>query len=71
MEILVDLPEEDLAAVSAIALTEKKSASEVIRKAIELYVNSKEPPPESAFGIWKGRTDEDGVAFQTRVRSEW
>jgi hypothetical protein len=29
------------------------------------------PPPPSAFGTWKKRIPEDGVAYQHRLRDEW
>lgn len=69
--ILIDLPDTHVAALGVIAAAEKVSRAEVIRKAIAAYVLQNKPSTESAFGIWKDRNDEDGVAYQERVRGEW
>jgi metal-responsive CopG/Arc/MetJ family transcriptional regulator len=70
MRTLVDIPEPQLAKLTAISKAKKLSRAEVIRQAIATYVETQPTRPEDiAFGIWKG--GEDGVKYQRRLRDEW
>jgi len=70
MRTIVDLPDEDLQAVKALARHAQVSQAEVLRRAVRLYLETTRPEldPE-AFGLWQGR--EDGVIYQRALRDEW
>ena len=70
MRTVVNLPEEDLKAIKAIARREKVSQAEAIRRAVKAYLASNAPEPDpAAFGIWAGRTE--GLQYQEALREEW
>jgi hypothetical protein len=81
MRTLVDIPEKQLDVLSAIAAARKLSRAEVVRQAIDAFIEQHRPARDSAFGVWRERTvtlpgqeeplPEDGLAYQERVRSEW
>lgn len=70
MRTLVDIPDRQIVELASVCEIEKLPRSEVIRRAIALYIETKKPASVNAFGIWKER-GEDGLAYQERVRSEW
>lgn len=70
MRTIIDLPEDELRAVKALAKREKLSQAEIVRRAVRLYLETR--PPEidpQAFGLWRGRSD--GLSYQQQVRDEW
>jgi hypothetical protein len=70
MRTLVDIPEAQLAQLTAIGQAKKVSRAEIIREAIAAYIETQpNPAREAAFGIWKD--EEDGVEYQRRIRDEW
>ncbi len=70
MRTLVDIPETQLAKLTAICKVRKLPRAEVIRQAIAAYIAAQPVRPEDvAFGIWNG--GEDGVEYQRRIRDEW
>ncbi|MGF1643898.1 MAG: CopG family transcriptional regulator [Thiotrichales bacterium] len=71
MRTIVDLPEDQLKALSGLGERERLSRAELIRQAIAEYLERRGPAvSDEAFGLWAGR-GEDGVAYESRVRSEW
>jgi predicted transcriptional regulator len=71
MRTLVDIPEAALVRLDTLAKSKKASRARLIRDAIEMYLIQKSPDPiDAGFGIWADR-DEDGVAYQRRLRDEW
>lgn len=70
MRTLVDIPDRQLKALTAICEAEKVSRAELIRQAIAAYLEKKKPGGEDVFGLWKDRKV-DGLAYQEQVRSEW
>jgi hypothetical protein len=70
MRTLVDIPERQLKALTAICEAEKVSRAEVVRQAIAAYLEKKKPGGVDAFGLWKDRKV-DGLTYQEQVRSEW
>lgn len=70
MRTLVDIPERQLKALTAICEAEKMSRAEIIRQAIAAYLEKKKPGGGEAFGLWKERKV-DGLAYQDQARSEW
>ena len=71
MRTIVDLPEDQLKAIKALAKRDKISQAEAIRRAVHSYLASQPAPDQQspAFGIW---TDgEDGLRYQETLRNEW
>lgn len=73
---LVDIPDNLLEHVTALAKRQDISRAELVRRALELYIESiAENPPErnpieATRGLWKDRCV-DGVEYQRRLREEW
>jgi metal-responsive CopG/Arc/MetJ family transcriptional regulator len=71
MRTLVDIPEEHLAILNRLSKSQKVSRAELVRRAVETYIEPhKQPASRAAFGLWKDR-DDDGLAYQERMRAEW
>jgi metal-responsive CopG/Arc/MetJ family transcriptional regulator len=81
MRTLVDIPDKQLEQLNAISETRKVSRAELVRQAIDAFLEQNRPARESAFGIWRdckvvlpGRSEalpEDGLAYQQHLRGEW
>ncbi len=70
MRTLIDIPESQLADLSAICAARSQSRAEVVRLAISAYLEQQvRPNAKLAFGSWG--SGEDGVAYQERLRKEW
>ena len=71
--ILVDVPEEDVARLDALAKAEGKSRAAVLREAVTNYIaRSNQDWLEAGFGLWaKYGFTEDGMDYQNRLREEW
>jgi len=70
MRTLIDIPEKQIKALTAISQAEKVSRAEVIREAIAHYLDMKIPQSDEAFGLWKD-DKVDGLTYQEQVRAEW
>lgn len=73
MRTLVDIPEQHLTLLNSISKSEKVSRAELIRRAIAAYVAPRQRKwsgIDAAFGLWADR-QEDGLAYQERLRKEW
>jgi predicted transcriptional regulator len=71
LRVTVDIPEADLKRLEALARATNMSRARLIREAIGLYLIRKTIDPiDAGFGAWRDR-DEDGVAYQRRLRDEW
>jgi predicted transcriptional regulator len=70
---LVDIPDDDLARLDAIAKAEGRSRAAVIREAVAEHIAaSTKDWLEAGFGLWaKYGFTEDGLEYQTRLREEW
>ena len=70
---LVDIPDDDLAKIDAIARVEGKSRAAVLREAVADYIaESSKDWLQAGFGLWaKHGFDEDGMHNQDRLRDEW
>jgi hypothetical protein len=73
MRTLVDIPDDQIAALTELAQREKLSRAALIRRAIANLLATPSPSAtdaiDAAFGI---RPDmEDGLAYQERLRAEW
>jgi metal-responsive CopG/Arc/MetJ family transcriptional regulator len=71
MRTVVDLPDDELQAIKALAKREKISQAEAIRRAVRAYLHARPAPDKEspAFGLWEGR--EDALQYQDKLRDEW
>lgn len=70
MRTLVDIPDRQIEELIRISKAEKVSRSEIIRQAVDAFIEMKKPSTVEAFGLWKEH-EIDGSAYQERQRSEW
>jgi hypothetical protein len=71
MRTLVDIPSPAIAALDALGRTRGASRAKLIREAVVAYLGHQAPVPRAdAFGLWS-RDEEDGLAYQRRLRAEW
>ena len=70
MRTLIDIPDNQIAALAIICEVEKLSQAEAIRQAIAAYLELKKVSPTRAFGVWKERSV-DGLSYQEQARAEW
>ncbi len=75
MRTIIDLPDSQIAALRELGEKEQASRAELIRRAIEAYVNDHQPSinDDAAFGLWRARREQigSGVDYQRRIRAEW
>ena len=72
MRTIIELPDKQLAALTRLAQARKVSRAEIIRQAVDGYLQMNAPSLEGAFGVWssKGKS-RDGLALQRKLRGEW
>lgn len=75
MRTLVDIPDDQIAELTKLAERQKVSRAALVREAIGDLLASRRREArkqaiDAAFGIWAGM-EEDGLAYQERLRSEW
>ena len=71
MRILIDLDETQISELDQLARERKLSRAALMREAVADFLQKNiRDDAEKAFGLW-GERNEDGLAFQERVRSEW
>jgi len=73
MRTLVDIPDEDIERLDALAAKGKRSRAAAIREAIKLYLirNNGTDWIERGAGYWKDRDDiGDGVDYQRAIRED-
>ena len=70
---LVDIPDDDLAQLDALAKAQGRSRAAVIRDAVAEHIAaSTKDWLEAGFGLWaKYGFTEDGLEYQNRLREEW
>ncbi|MGH8675867.1 MAG: CopG family transcriptional regulator [Burkholderiales bacterium] len=72
MRTIIDLPERQVDALERISRSRKLSRAELIRQAVERYLQEHLPARDEAFGLWKrAGLRVDGLALQRRLRREW
>lgn len=72
MRTIIDLPVRQLDALERISRSRKLSRAELIRQAVERYLQEHLPCRDEAFGLWRrAGLRIDGVALQRRLRKEW
>ena len=74
MRTLVDIPDEDIEQLDAIAARDKKSRAAEIRAAIKLYLSHKGDDRswiDRGYGLWAHRDDiPDSVEYQREIRED-
>ncbi len=71
LRTLVDIPDTDVQALDGVAKQTDQSRAALIREAITEYLaKHRRSDAAAAFGLW-GNADDDGVAYQNRLRREW
>jgi predicted transcriptional regulator len=74
MRTLVDIPDDDIEKLDALAAKDKRSRAAAIRDAIKLYlVHNTDPKAWIArgAGYWKDRDDiGDGLSYQQAIRED-
>lgn len=74
MRTLVDIPDEDIEKLDALASREKRSRAAAIRDAVKLYLVHKADAKDwirRGAGYWKDRTDiGDAVEYQRAMRED-
>lgn len=71
MRTLVELPDEQIEPLEALAEQMELSRAELIRRAVADYLQRYQTvDADAAFGMWRDR-QEDGLAYQERMRSDW
>lgn len=71
MRTIIDLPDDQLAALDAWRLAHGVSRAEAVRRAVAKLLDdepARRAAIDAACGIWKGR---DGLEEQERLRGEW
>jgi uncharacterized protein YehS (DUF1456 family) len=70
---LVDIPEEDLARLDALARAEGKSRAAVLREAVADYIAAESKQGfEKYFGLWERHgSTVDGLDYERKLRGEW
>jgi len=72
MRTIVDLPEHQIAALSALCEQEHISRTEAVRRAIDAYLARQQATPGTGFGSGeKAGTTVDGLAYERELRGEW
>jgi hypothetical protein len=72
---LIDIPDDQIAALAEMGQAQKKSRAALVRESIgRMIADYREQRRlaniDAAFGIWNGQV-EDGLEYQRRLRSEW
>jgi predicted transcriptional regulator len=70
---LVDIPEEDVARLDALAKAEGKSRAAVLREAVANYIAAESRQGfEKYFGLWERHgSTVDGLEYEEKLRGEW
>ena len=71
MRILVDLPDNQIHELNALAGEQGTSRTELVRRAVAAFVTEKRAPLSEYFGLWADDFQEDPVEFQRHMRAEW
>ena len=71
MRTTVDLLDVQVEALKRLADETRLSRAELMRRAVEEYLQRHRPrPADQAFGLWKTR-EKDALRIQDGLRSEW
>jgi metal-responsive CopG/Arc/MetJ family transcriptional regulator len=71
MRTIVELPDEQVAALRDLCTREKASRAEIIRRAVGQYVqNHQSDQGRGAFGLWK-KKKLNALDYEADLRAEW
>ena len=72
MRTVIDIPDDQVATLDRLADEAGKSRAALIREALQNLISSRQPERslDEFFGLW-GPSEEDGLAYQERMRAEW
>jgi metal-responsive CopG/Arc/MetJ family transcriptional regulator len=71
MRTIVDIPKEQLQALTRLCRRHRISRAEAVRRAITCLVDLEgRDEPNQAFGLWSDRST-DGLTYQEELRREW
>jgi metal-responsive CopG/Arc/MetJ family transcriptional regulator len=73
MRTLIDIPEEDIAGLDALAQRHKRSRAAEVREAVRAYLRGRSRNDWIArgYGYWKNRDDiGDAVEYQRAIRED-
>lgn len=81
MRILIDISDQQIQALAAVSAARKVPRAQLVREALEAFIQRHRPSRDSAFGLWRDQVTTlpgeeqplptDGLAYQERLRSEW
>ena len=71
MRTIIDLPADQLAALSVVCEREGISRAEAIRRAVREFTRAQSAATQAeAFGLWRHRRVA-GLAYERTIRAEW
>ena len=53
MRTLIDIPEQQIQELAAIGVARKVSRAQLVREALDAFIQRHRPVRESAFGLWR------------------
>jgi hypothetical protein len=72
MRTIIDLPDRQVEELERLGRSRKLSRAELIRQAVERYLQENVPARDEAFGLWKrAGARRDGLTLQRQLRKEW
>ena len=72
MRTIVELTSDSIEELDKLRRQRGVSRTQLVREAVVEYLaRNASDTDESAFGLWRDREAEDGLAYQERLRSEW
>ena len=71
MRAIINLYDDQITELDALAGAERVSRTELVRRAVADFLDrNRRRETDAAFGLWEDRR-EDGLVYQDRLRSEW
>ncbi|MGQ0654220.1 MAG: CopG family transcriptional regulator [Betaproteobacteria bacterium] len=72
MRTIIDLTDRQISQLDRLAKSRAVSRAELVRRAVDRYLEADAPRRDSAFGLWKRAGFKgDGLRLQRRMRREW
>jgi len=77
MRTLIDIPDQQIQELAAIGAARKISRAQLVREALDAFIQRHRPTRDSAFGLWRDHPSpesdipRDGLAYPEHIRSEW